>query len=55
MLSSYANQIRSEIVERIDEATAPERFTPESALEFLGELTADLEGRMQALREENDL
>lgn len=46
---------RSAILKQIDRATAPEAMTPQEAVEFLEELSADLDGRIDALKEENDL
>lgn len=43
---------RQEIMDTIDEATGPEAMTKAEALEFLEELATDIEGRIEALKEE---
>jgi hypothetical protein len=48
-------QKRIQILETIDEATSLDKMTAGDAIEFLTELNADIEGRIEALYEENDL
>lgn len=44
---------REQILNEIDRATAPDVMGWREALQFLEELSADLDGRIEALREEN--
>lgn len=46
---------KDQILEEIDQATRPDRMDAEDAIIFLEELASDLYGRIEALREENDL
>lgn len=48
-------QRRIQILDTIDEATSLDRMTVHEAIEFLAELNTDIEGRIEALYEENDL
>ena len=48
-------RMRHYIMESVDEATAPGKMTPQEAIEFLQELSADVDGRIEALKDENDL
>ena len=43
---------KDEILDMLDHATHPKRMGKQEALELLGELKADLEGRIEALKEE---
>lgn len=45
---------REQILDEIDRATAPDVMDWREALEFLEELSTDLDGRIEALREENE-
>lgn len=49
-----SDEKRSEILEEIDSATAPGKMTWQEAKGFLEELVTDLEGRIEALKEENE-
>jgi ABC-type Na+ transport system ATPase subunit NatA len=48
-------QKRIQILDTIDDATSLDKMTAREAIEFLGELNADIEGRIEALYEENEL
>ena len=54
-MDSNAKQERSQIMQAVDTCTHPDKMTPGEAIEFLDELGADIEGRIEALKEENDL
>jgi hypothetical protein len=43
-----------QILDDIDEATVPDKMSWREAIEFLEELSADLDGRIETLREENE-
>ncbi len=45
---------RYAILDEIDEATNQHVMDYEEAIEFLEELSADIDGRIEALREENE-
>lgn len=45
---------REAILEQIDRATAPGKMTWTEAKEFLEELATDIDGRIEALKEENE-
>lgn len=46
---------REMILQNIDDATHPDKMSSTDAIDFLEELSADLDGRIDALRDENDL
>jgi hypothetical protein len=44
---------RDRIMDLVDHETG--EMTPQEAIEFLEELSADIDGRIEALKEENDM
>jgi hypothetical protein len=48
------DEIRAEILEEIDSATAPHKMGWEEARDFLAELDADIRSRIEALTDENE-
>jgi hypothetical protein len=45
---------REAILEQIDQATEPGKMRWRAAKEFLEELVTDIDGRIEALKEENE-
>lgn len=45
---------REQILDDIDEATEPKQMSWQEAVEFLGELSADIKQRIETLHEENE-
>jgi hypothetical protein len=54
-LSSDAQQYLRKVDDVIDEATAPHNMKPEEAIEFLEEISTNIDGKIEAVREENSL
>jgi hypothetical protein len=45
---------REQILDDIDDATVPDKMSWQEAIQFLEELSSDLAGRIETLREENE-
>lgn len=48
-------EMRQQVMDLIDEQTLPGKMNPEEAIAHLEELSADIDGRIMALKEENEL
>jgi hypothetical protein len=55
MPENDTEKMREYIMDMVDQDTAPNKMTPREAIEFLGALGADIDGRIESLKEENDL